>query len=477
MPLARRQPSSLPLALGDLLLVVLVFLLGYWLRHYLLAPVLSNLLGMANDFRLSFNSYLVSGAVMGIIEVVMLQAFGVYRQQYGLAHLEEMAWILRSSFMAVLVTFAFTFATRQLYFSRFVLLFAFPAAALAVAVWHWAYRRLARRLFRRREKAIRAAIVGTGATARDLARFLSDRSPLPYRLAGFVRPSTSSSERAGEEAVETEDMVGWALANGVEEIIVADPTMDRAEVAGLIYGCERHDLAYKLVADIFALVSLTTRVVHLGGTTMIESVPPPLSGYRLLLKRAVDLLIALPLTLLLLPVGLLISLAIVIDTGLPVFYRQRRLGRDNRAFTILKFRSMRVGADRERALLKDSNEASGPLFKIRSDPRVTRVGRFLRKWSLDELPQLLNVLSGRMSLVGPRPPLPEEVDQYSRRQLKRLRALPGITGVWQVSGRSELEFDDMVKLDLYYVDNWSIWMDLSIMLLTLPAVISSRGAY
>jgi lipopolysaccharide/colanic/teichoic acid biosynthesis glycosyltransferase len=138
---------------------------------------------------------------------------------------------------------------------------------------------------------------------------------------------------------------------------------------------------------------------------------------------------------------------------------------------------MRVGADSERQRLRERNEASGPLFKIRRDPRVTRVGAFLRKWSLDELPQLLNVLAGRMSLVGPRPPLPEEVEQYSEKQLKRLRALPGITGVWQVSGRSELGFEDMVKLDLYYVDNWSIWMDLSIMLLTLPAVLSSRGAY
>jgi exopolysaccharide biosynthesis polyprenyl glycosylphosphotransferase len=253
--------------------------------------------------------------------------------------------------------------------------------------------------------------------------------------------------------------------------------MDRAEVARIIYDCERNDIAYKLVADIFALVSLTTRVVHLGGTTMIESVPPPLSGSRVLVKRALDLLITVPLIVLLLPAGLLIAAAIVVDSGFPVFYRQTRLGRENRPFTILKFRSMRVGADSERQRLRERNEASGPLFKIRRDPRVTRVGAFLRKWSLDELPQLLNVLAGRMSLVGPRPPLPEEVEQYSEKQLKRLRALPGITGVWQVSGRSELGFEDMVKLDLYYVDNWSIWMDLSIMLLTLPAVLSSRGAY
>jgi exopolysaccharide biosynthesis polyprenyl glycosylphosphotransferase len=465
------------MALGDLLLVILAFLAGYWLRHYLLDDLLSSLLGMGNDFRLSFETYLLSGAVMGMIEVIMLQAFGVYRQTYGLAHLEEMAWILRSSFMAVVVTFAFTFATRQLYFSRFVLLFAFPAAALAVAVWHWLYRRIARSVFHRRRRLIRAAVVGTGPTARDVARHITERSPMPYTLVGFLRPRTGAGEDVVEEVTEAENAAEWALSASVEELILADPAMDRAEVARIIYDCERNDIAYKLVADIFALVSLTTRVVHLGGTTMIESVPPPLSGSRVLVKRALDLLITVPLIVLLLPAGLLIAAAIVVDSGFPVFYRQTRLGRENRPFTILKFRSMRVGADSERQRLRERNEASGPLFKIRRDPRVTRVGAFLRKWSLDELPQLLNVLAGRMSLVGPRPPLPEEVEQYSEKQLKRLRALPGITGVWQVSGRSELGFEDMVKLDLYYVDNWSIWMDLSIMLLTLPAVLSSRGAY
>jgi lipopolysaccharide/colanic/teichoic acid biosynthesis glycosyltransferase len=142
-----------------------------------------------------------------------------------------------------------------------------------------------------------------------------------------------------------------------------------------------------------------------------------------------------------------------------------------------KFRSMRVGAEREKASLRGRNEASGPLFKIRDDPRVTRTGRFLRRFSIDELPQLLNVLEGSMSLIGPRPPLPEEVREYSEKQLKRLRTIPGMTGVWQVSGRSQLGFEEMVKLDLYYVDNWSVWLDLAILMLTIPAALSRKGAY
>jgi lipopolysaccharide/colanic/teichoic acid biosynthesis glycosyltransferase len=138
---------------------------------------------------------------------------------------------------------------------------------------------------------------------------------------------------------------------------------------------------------------------------------------------------------------------------------------------------MRVGAHSEKSALSTMNESKGPLFKIRNDPRVTCTGKFIRRWSIDELPQLFNVLSGKMSLVGPRPPLPEEVEEYSRKDFKRLRTIPGVTGVWQISGRSNLGFDEMVKLDLYYVDNWSIWMDLAILMLTPSGVIEGSGAY
>jgi lipopolysaccharide/colanic/teichoic acid biosynthesis glycosyltransferase len=160
-----------------------------------------------------------------------------------------------------------------------------------------------------------------------------------------------------------------------------------------------------------------------------------------------------------------------------VLYRQRRVGKDGVEFEMLKFRSMRRDADRLRDELISKNEATGPLFKMRKDPRVTRVGRILRRTSLDELPQIINVLRGEMSLVGPRPPLPAEVRLYEEWQTARLRARPGMTGLWQVSGRSEVPFNDMVRLDLHYVRNWSLGLDLEIMLRTIPAVVANRGAY
>jgi exopolysaccharide biosynthesis polyprenyl glycosylphosphotransferase len=195
------------------------------------------------------------------------------------------------------------------------------------------------------------------------------------------------------------------------------------------------------------------------------------------LKRAVDLLLTGGGLVVLSPLLLAVMIGIKLDSAGPIFYRQERVGKNGQRFGMLKFRSMVTNADKKLADLRSRNEATGPLFKMRDDPRVTQVGRFIRRWSLDELPQLFNVLRGEMSLVGPRPPLPAEVEQYEDWQHGRLRAVPGLTGLWQVSGRSEVPFHDMVRLDLHYIRSWSLSLDIEIMLRTIPAVLSNRGAY
>ena len=178
-----------------------------------------------------------------------------------------------------------------------------------------------------------------------------------------------------------------------------------------------------------------------------------------------------------LPLWLLIAAAIKLDSRGPVFYRDRRVGLGEREFGMIKFRTMLSGAERLQDKLETRNEASGPLFKIRDDPRVTRVGALLRRFSLDEVPQALNVLRGEMSLVGPRPLPIRDYEQLEPWHRKRYLVLPGITGLWQISGRSELTFDDLVRLDFYYLENWSIWLDITILLKTIPAVFGRRGAY
>jgi exopolysaccharide biosynthesis polyprenyl glycosylphosphotransferase len=194
-------------------------------------------------------------------------------------------------------------------------------------------------------------------------------------------------------------------------------------------------------------------------------------------KRTLDVIVSACLLVLIAPVLLLIALAIAIESPGPILFRQVRSGRDGEPFVFLKFRSMVEDAEERRKEIEAFNEADGPIFKIRNDPRVTRVGRFLRRTSLDELPQLWNVLRGEMSLVGPRPPLPSEVTQYEAWHLQRLLVRPGITGLWQVSGRSNLGFTEMVELDLQYIQRWSLWLDLRILLRTLLVVFLANGAY
>jgi exopolysaccharide biosynthesis polyprenyl glycosylphosphotransferase len=197
----------------------------------------------------------------------------------------------------------------------------------------------------------------------------------------------------------------------------------------------------------------------------------------LLIKRAVDIVGAAVGLTLGAPILGLIALAIRLDSPGPTVFRQTRVGAGGKLFEIYKFRSMREGAEAELEQLLELNEADGPIFKIRDDPRLTRVGRFLRRTSLDELPQLWNVLRGEMSLVGPRPPIPSEVEGYQEWHKKRLDGRPGVTGLWQISGRSLLSFDEQVLLDIYYIENWSLWLDFKILLRTVPQVLFGDGAY
>ena len=201
------------------------------------------------------------------------------------------------------------------------------------------------------------------------------------------------------------------------------------------------------------------------------------SLYKSFGKRALDLALGSIAFLIAAPVVAIAALAIKLDSKGPVFHRAVRVGRGGRKFTFLKLRSMRVGAEELRGLLLHLNQAEGPAFKLHNDPRVTRVGRWLRKLSLDELPQLLHVLQGHMSLVGPRPPFPEEVERYEPWMLRRLSVRPGLTCLWQIRGRSDLSFDEWMRLDIEYVDRLSFRLDLEILVLTIPAVVSARGAY
>ena len=264
---------------------------------------------------------------------------------------------------------------------------------------------------------------------------------------------------------------------GAECVFVASSALSAQEMGHVAKAVRLESVEVRITATLPEVLSSRVAVQSLGGVTALSLRPVRLTGTQALVKRIFDVAVAGLSVLVLSPVLAVIAVAVRVSSSGPALYRQTRVGQRGRPFTMLKFRTMLVGSD---ALVEDLRErfaVEDLMFKMADDPRVTRVGRFLRRWSLDELPQLFNVISGEMSLVGPRPPLPQEVTRYEDWQFDRLEVPPGISGLWQVSGRSDLSFDDCVRLDLFYIENWSLAYDLYILAKTMPVLVSRRGAY
>lgn len=263
----------------------------------------------------------------------------------------------------------------------------------------------------------------------------------------------------------------------VDEIFFFGPQEWVGEINKAMIFCSNRNIRFHVYATMFNLILGEANQVDFFGHPLFSFQNSNSPTFCLAVKRTMDVVIAGIMLVLLLPLMLLTALLIKITMPGPALFSQKRSGRHGKIFNLFKFRSMVVDAEEARSSLEAHNEAEGPVFKMKNDPRITRLGGLLRKFSIDELPQLWNVLKGDMSLVGPRPPLPAEVEKYEPWQRRRLEMRPGLTCIWQVSGRNKIAFDDWMKLDLYYVDNWSIWLDIKILLRTIPAVLTCEGAY
>jgi exopolysaccharide biosynthesis polyprenyl glycosylphosphotransferase len=263
----------------------------------------------------------------------------------------------------------------------------------------------------------------------------------------------------------------------LDEVLIALPVESHRLISEILIACARQKVRFRIVPDFFELSLNQVDVTEINGIPLIGVRESTLRGGGQLLKRALDVVVAATCLALGAPLMLIMAFAIKLDSPGTIFVEQIRVGRSGRTFKFFKFRSMRERADQELASLLDKNEVDGPIFKMKNDPRRTRVGRWIRRFSLDELPQMVNVLRGDMSLIGPRPPFPHEVEKYQEWHRRRLDVSPGITGLWQVSGRSELPFDEMALLDIWYIDNWSIGLDMKILLRTIPTVLFGYGAY
>ena len=345
-------------------------------------------------------------------------------------------------------------------------------ALIYVSSFRWLFERASGRLLRAAGYRRRAVLVGSGSHIDAVAHAL--RESREVEAFGYVSLNSRSSESLRDfgslENLERN-------FDAIDEVLIADPAFPQEEAFELVDRCHRHGVRVRVAPSTMEILMDRVEFVPGQSLPLFELRPPVFEGVDFVIKRSFDFVGSLVLLILLSPVLLVTALAIKLDSRGPVLFRSQRPGIGGRPFPCFKFRTMRHGAERMQDALEEHNEMEGALFKIREDPRVTSVGSFLRRWSLDELPQLLNVLRGEMSLVGPRP-LPErdyqKLEDWHR---KRYLVLPGMTGLWQVSGRSELDFDELVRLDFLYLERWSVFLDLTILLKTIPAVFRARGAW
>ncbi|MBI1911533.1 MAG: sugar transferase [Deltaproteobacteria bacterium] len=321
-------------------------------------------------------------------------------------------------------------------------------------------------------------IVGTGPRAEEFAGLLNEHKEWGIKVLGFVDHEEHGTKKNNfklDKIGHLNQLKQIITTLQIDEVIFVVPLSWLDKIEEQILNCERIGIKASIAADFYPHTIAKTTIENLQGWPLLAFNPTPHIDEAMAFKRAFDLAVSSILLLLSSPVFLASIIGIKLSSKGPVFFRQERCGLNGRRFNVLKFRTMVANADEIKKKFAHLNEMSGPVFKIKDDPRITGVGRFLRKYSLDELPQLINVLMGDMSLVGPRPPLPEEVEKYKLWQRRRLSVRPGITCSWQVNGRNKIGFDEWMKLDLEYIDRWSFSQDMKIILKTIPAVIKGTG--
>jgi exopolysaccharide biosynthesis polyprenyl glycosylphosphotransferase len=384
--------------------------------------------------------------------------------------------IVGSLFQVAFVALLFAVVSGEHFTSYYLFYGSLAFALLYVSSLRGAYEGLTGVILRAAGYRRRAVLVGTDKHIVDVAHALSDAPHSPIEVVGFLSP-TALPDNDLQSLGSLDDLQSVLDSQRIDELIIADPDFPQVEAVELVDQCHQRGVSVRLAPSTMEILIHRAEFVPGQSVPLFELGPPVFEGVDFALKRAFDLLGASILLILLSPLLLAIVAAVRLSSRGPILYRSTRRGIGQRPFPCLKFRTMHTDAEELQADLEELNEASGALFKIRQDPRLTRVGSVLRRFSLDELPQLVNVLRGEMSLVGPRPLPQRDYEMLEDWHRKRYLVLPGITGLWQVSGRSELDFDDLVHLDFIYLEHWSLALDLTILLKTIPAVISRRGAY
>jgi exopolysaccharide biosynthesis polyprenyl glycosylphosphotransferase len=477
---------------GDNVIIILAFLSAYYGRTSLLFwnELLRLGLPFAGEELLPINDYVVV-LLSGLIGYgVILNLMGAY----GSMRLTSVWRLLNIS--CVSSGFVFVVLAATLFLLKFPISRSFIGLFVLLAGCGLTLQRFAvlkfLRYWRRQGRNFRNVIVcGVGIQALRLAREIVSRPELGIHIRCFavldtkgssaedvrmLRQQLSHNLQIGRVLLGTEEVCKALEDYAIDEVIFTDIAPVMTEVEELILACAEQGVRTTIAADIFSIGLVKSGISYFGGMPLIHFQTPPGDSWKLFLKRLLDIVVSGLSLVVLSPLFVFLAIGVKTSRG-PVFFTQTRMGLNGRLFDMYKFRSMVLGSEHTLRDLKAKNEMRGPVFKMRDDPRVTAFGRFLRRFSLDELPQLWNVFVGDMSLVGPRPPIPGEVSLYDRRSRRRLSMRPGLTCTWQVSGRNDIaDFDSWVKLDLDYIDNWSLMGDMMLLARTVPAVLLGTGA-
>ncbi len=457
----------------DFLATVAAFLVAYRIR-----PITDLIPGVQYDFFPEqlppFDEFLKFSVVATIFLIVLFIFNGLYSiksvERFGKTFLRIV--FLVSAWLMFIIAYYFL-VVHALFFSRIALAQIWLFSIVLITFGRVVMLLMQELMYRFGIGQARILFIGVNSFAdRCYSVLARDRK---YQVIGALAEAHESRKKGSLKIVGTVDQLESIVHKyKVDEIIQAEPSFDSISNADILSFCRSHQIHYYFIPEVLRLQSVNIEMEMIDDVPVISLKQTPLEGWGHVYKRFFDILFSLILIQVLIPIWIIVPILIKLDSSGPAFYRSRRKHKD-RVFDIYKFRSMIINADDKKAALLGQNEREGPLFKIKDDPRVTKLGRFLRKTSIDELPQLFNVLLGTISLVGPRPHLPEEVDMYKQDYHKVFTIKPGLTGLAQISGRSNLDFEDEVKLDFYYIENWSMLLDLKIILKSIGVVFRADG--
>ncbi len=440
----------------DIILVYFAFLLSYNIRFYNLTfvnifPVTK---GLPSFFRYQQFFYLSLP-----IWVIVFVSMSFYKK-VSLSALDELITVIKGTTISVLLTISITFIYREYEYSRLVIGLIWGTSTILIYLWHEIEKFLYQFITSR---SVNVLIVGNINEISSIKKIIKKHK--------FLRPFFLFNYK------DNSDILRFAIEKNIDEIYAVSSSFDRNELLKLADKSEEKNISFKIVPDILELRLGETLIDYSLGVPVFCVKPVSLTGFNFYFKKTFDILVSITLLSFLFVPLAIIAILIKLDTPGPVLYSHKRMGFRGKIFDFYKFRTMVKDADKILEKIKHLSEREGPVFKMKDDPRITRVGRFLRRYSIDELPQLLNVLRGEMSLVGPRPQVLWEAKAYDEFAKRRLRVLPGITGLWQVSGRAELSYEEMIELDVYYIEHWSLGLDLKILFKTIFAVLSKKGSY